>query len=263
MTSIDWQPTRLRVLLRTSSKSQVHKGDRIIQPPEECFLTCIHSLRQSLIVARERGYDFTLDVIDDHSDSAFLTELERILKGHKIHILQESGNDMSMQWAYNFAYDNFGDDLIYFVEADYLHREECIMECLRFFETAIGNLESNRVAIHPFDDPDNYKPRWLEPARIVRGPERHWRTNLHTTWTVMVPGRALREHWELFWGFAHYGQHPDIHENTTINHIWRNTYQLFTPIPTLAWHMQFEENQAPFAPWKATYEKFNKLRRNI
>lgn len=258
----------LHVIFRSCTTNQVHTGNRIVQPKADLALACMRSLVTSLYQARENGKieSFTLDVVDDHSDEVFLSQLKEIMTTGgkmpdymKIHNLALTGNDMSMQFCYNYAYDTFPkEDYVYFVEDDYLHRAECITECADFIELARKNLGHDRIALHPFDDPDNYKPNWIQPTYIVLGTARRWRTNHYTTWTCMVPVMALHTHWERFWGLAHYGQSPDIHEGVTINHVWRDPqgYNLFTPIPTLSWHMQFEENQSPFADWKPTYNRF-------
>jgi hypothetical protein len=89
---------------------------------------------------------------------------------------------------------------------------------------------------------------------VVCGPQRHWRTNTHTTNTCWVEIQTLRRNWELFellarYSSTPYGQEHHIFEASTINKIWREQVALFTPIPSLALHLQYEEHKDPYLDW--------------
>ena len=46
----------------------------------------------------------------------------------------------------------------------------------------------------------------------------------------------------------------NIHEGTTINHIWRNDAVLFTPIPSVALHMQYDKQKDPYLNWEELWK---------
>ena len=54
-----------------------------------------------------------------------------------------------------------------------------------------------------------------------------------------------------------WGEHNKIHEGTTINHIWRNDAKLFTPIPSLALHMGFDEQKDAYLDWKELWDSID------
>jgi len=93
----------------------------------------------------------------------------------------------------------------------------------------------------------------------VYGTKRHWRTNTHTTNTCWVETETLRRNWEFFERLARfsstpYGLQQHISEASTINRIWREQVSLFTPIPSLALHLQHEEHRDPYLDWKAWWD---------
>ena len=52
-----------------------------------------------------------------------------------------------------------------------------------------------------------------------------------------------------------FGDALNIHEGTTINKIWRENVYLFTPIPSVALHMQFKEQIDKFIDWKPLWNR--------
>jgi hypothetical protein len=152
-------------------------------------------------------------------------------------------------------------DLVYFVEDDYLHFPEAIKEMVSAYELFKYKL-NDEVAIHPFDDPDNYKPRWIIPTKIVYGHGRRWRTNQYTTFTFMCNPEIIRKNWSIFYTLAteygtEWGEAFNIHEGTTINKIWRESVCLFTPIPSVALHMQYKDQMDPYIDWKKLWDSIN------
>jgi hypothetical protein len=148
--------------------------------------------------------------------------------------------------------------LVYFVEDDYLHYPSAIEEMVDSYLTFKRNV-GMEVAIHPFDDPDNYKVKYIEECRIVFGKNRRWRTNRYTTFTFLCNPDIVRKHWSKFYTLAteyltEWGENNNIHEGTTINSIWRTDVMLFTPIPSLALHLQYEEQMDPYLNWKELWD---------
>jgi hypothetical protein len=149
-------------------------------------------------------------------------------------------------------------DLVYFVEDDYLHYPSAITEMVESYYTFKFNL-GKEVAIHPFDDPDNYKPEYIMPTRVVLGKDRRWRTNEYTTFTFLCNPEIVKKHWSKFYTLAteymtEWGENNNIHEGTTINSIWRDDVILFTPIPSVALHLQFEEQRDRYLDWETLWK---------
>jgi hypothetical protein len=123
------------------------------------------------------------------------------------------------------------------------------------------------ISIHPFDDPDNYLPIWIEPCRIVYGKHRHWRTNLHTTFTFLCNPELVRSKWHIFYTLASeyatlWGEMNHINESTMINKLWREEVTLFTPIPSVALHMAYETQRDPYLNWKELWNSMDEKETN-
>jgi hypothetical protein len=128
-----------------------------------------------------------------------------------------------------------------------------MLEAQALFKEKLGGRE---VALHPYDDPKNYWSAIFsqESCRVVYGGKRHWRSNTHTTNTCWIEVGTLNRNWERFERLARYSSTPygrahHIFEASTINEIWREQVSLFTPIPSLALHLQYEEHKDPYLDW--------------
>ena len=253
---------KLDIHLQTHSDISVHGAHRYVGAPKsEVMLRCT----QSLVTAINKAEgDLLLRVFDDHSSPETIAKLRRILATCKYPVefvaLEDGGYNASCLASFSRARDD-SRELIYFVEDDYLHTPSAIQEMLEahaLFKEKLGGCE---VALHPYDDPKNY---WgviyrEQQCRVVYGTKRHWRTNTHTTNTCWIEAETLRKNWKLFERLALYSSTPygyahNIHEDSTINSIWREQVTLFTPIPSLALHLQYEEHVDPYLSWKQWWE---------
>ncbi|OBI59752.1 hypothetical protein A5706_01315 [Mycobacterium sp. E796] len=252
----------LDIHLQTHSETSVHGAHRYVGAAKsEVMLRCTRSLVTSV---NQADANIILRVFDDHSSPEAVTALRRILATCKHSVefvaLEDTGYNASCLASFSRARDD-ARELIYFVEDDYLHTPSAIPEMLEaqaLFKEKLGGQE---VALHPYDDPKNY---WSvifsqENCRVVYGGKRHWRTNTHTTNTCWIEVGTLTRNWERFERLARYSSTPygrahHIFEASTINEIWREQVSLFTPIPSLALHLQYEEHKDPYLDWKKWWD---------
>ncbi len=254
---------QLDIILRTHSLGNLHAGRRFAtDSKEELIFKCTASLIRSANEAK--GHDIRITVVDDHSSESCIAGLKRILAtslhpASLVH-LEAKGHGASLLACYEYARD-FGRDILYFIEDDYLHFPNAISEMLEAYGDFKNNLGGREVGLLANDDPDAYRPAWLEPCRIVLGRHRHWRTNLFSTSSFMLSKAAFLRHWDVYMLHTHYGENyagfTDIQENVTVDKVWRGDVTLFTPIPALAFHMQFQENIAPFADWQTLWNSID------
>jgi hypothetical protein len=253
----------LDVILRTYTGPNVHKGNRFVPfGKEELMLGCIRSLVVTLADAADIA-DVRVTILDDHSEPASLEKICAVFRASdlswKLVPRTTSGNPDSFYDIYTYAREH-ARDLIYFVEDDYLHSvgavREMVEEYVRFKER-LG--KSVGVGLVPYEHPDLYLPEVMSLSRVVLGKKRHWRTIEYTTSTMLVSRELLLNEWYKFLGMSSYGKIPEVHEGNTINKIWRegNNF-MFSPMPTLAIHMQFSENIPPYVDWKEWWEKYSK-----
>lgn len=253
---------KLDIHLQSHSDISVHSAQRYVGAPKrEIMLRC----SQSLVTAINRAEgEITLRVFDDHSAADAIEPLHRILARctHAVEFvaLEDRGYNASCLASFSKARDD-ACELVYFVEDDYLHAPSAIQEMLEAHAEFKDRLGGQEVALHPYDDPKNYwSPIFSrEGCQVLYGARRHWRTNTHTTNTCWLEIETLRRNWELFELLARhsstpYGQANHIFEASTINRIWREQIKLFTPIPSLALHLQDEQHKDPYLDWTQWWE---------
>jgi hypothetical protein len=205
-----------------------------------------------------------LTILDDHSTDDWLTILDQIIipnSRHPVRVIRlpEPGFNASALAQFEFMASQ--DGLVYSIEDDYLHRADAIGELLEtygFFANKFAG-SGRPLALYPFDMPDNYIEPWLGPATVIHGPRRHWRTNVWSTNSMLIPGPVVRRHWPLFEVLAkeyrtEWGTANNIHEGTTIATMFRDHVTLLTPLPSIALHMQFEMQRDPYIDWKQWWD---------
>lgn len=249
---------KLDIHLQTHSDISVHGPHRYVGAPKsEIMLRCARSLVTSI---NQADGDIVLRVFDDHSSAETVSVLRRILSTCTYPVefvaLEDRGYNASCLASFSRARED-AREVVYFVEDDYLHTPSAIEEMLAAHALFKDKLGGREVALHPYDDPKNYWSMIFsrEDCRVVYGTKRHWRTNTHTTNTCWVEAGTLRRNWELFDRLGRYSSTPygvanHIFEASTINEIWREQVTLFTPIPSLALHLQYEEHKDPYLDWE-------------
>lgn len=255
---------KLDVIIRTHDRSNIHE-----HPTQQRYCgsdkkKVIEKCLKSLVNSLERVDDAKIFCLDDHSTPETLRMISDIFSQskhkHQIIRLKGKGHNNSALEFFSQAKKSKA-DLVYLVEDDYLHFPSAIEEMIENYVVFKSNL-GREVCFHPFDDPDNYRPEYIFPTRVVLGSKRHWRINTYTTFTIFCSPEIVRKHWDKFKLLAteymtEWGEKNNIHEGTTINEIWRTDVVLFTPIPSLALHMQFEEQKDKFINWKQLWDSID------
>jgi glycosyltransferase involved in cell wall biosynthesis len=257
---------KLDIILRTHDTSNIHEHPTQSRYCGETKQKIIEKCLKSLIGALNNcTEDVKIICLDDHSTKETKKIILDILNNSKVEYkfipLKEKGHNYSSLQFFSEAKKSKA-DLVYLIEDDYLHFPNTIQEMINDYKMFKTNLGDKEICIHPFDDPDNYKPQFIFPSRIVLGSKRHWRTNTYTTFSFMCSPEIIRKHWDKFYILAteymtEWGQKNNIHEGTTINEIWRNDVILFTPIPSIALHMQYEEQKNKYIDWKKLWDSIN------
>lgn len=255
---------KLDVVLRTHDGVNIHKDrDRYCGlSKHDLILKCVQSLINSLNnVPKELSDDIKIIVLDDHSSEELLNQLDyrfTYYSKHPFEIrnLPESGHHYSGEEQFRVCKDE-GRELVYSVEDDYLHSPSALTEMLMDYE--LFSLKAGRqVCIYPFDMPDEYQPPWLQPQWVLHGLARHWKTTHWTTFTFLTDKKVFEENWETFKLCASKYGIDGIHEGNTICDIWKYKVTVFSPIPSLALHMQFDTQLDPYIDWKFWMENYTK-----
>lgn len=249
----------LDIIYRSCSRkeSQVHGGtERIFNKPE-LTITCLKSIVNS---AKNLDIPYKIAIVDDHSDLKSIAQMSCLISDidHFFLSMEETGNGDSLKACFKYADDNCN-DLIYFVEDDYLHEPEALPLMVEAYYNFKSNLGGKEAAIFPLDCNDRYKPDWMEPCYLVPGKDRYWRTINHTTCTFLIHKNIFDRFRSNFSQLTLYGIDPNIHECNTINRIWTAIQGAvcFSPILSLAYHIQLESHLPLYTDWKKCLEKIN------
>lgn len=257
----------LEVVLRTCDRTNVHTDWRVRYcdlPKDKIVLGCTRSLVNSI---KEYGGEVHLVVMDDHSSESTIASLKSILQSSGISYdfipLDEYGYNYSAHQQWLRCRDSQC-DLIYSVEDDYLHAPTAIREMVESFYLFRDRLKRDEIVLYPFDEPSEYKP----PSRtdfVVHGSHRHWRTGIFTTNVMMTNPKLLKDHWSLFETLAlkYNGDYLNprtehYEESNTIWQIWGSNQAIrFNPIPSLALHLQFDQQRDPFIDWEQWWKEYS------
>lgn len=256
----------LDVVLRTCDIANVHDDWRVRYHGIEkgnLIVGCLRSLVNS--IKKVSGTKIHLTILDDHSTEQVLSKIREIsneLENSKVISLEEKGYNNSAYQQWILCRDSNA-DVVYSVEDDYIHCPTAIQEMLDSYQKFCDRLKRNDVVLFPFDEPSEYDP----PNRtdfIVHGSARHWRTGVFTTNVMMTRPQLFRDNWQLFETLAlkYNGdylnprtEHYD--EENTIWKIWKSNRAIrFNPIPSLALHMQFEQQRDPFIDWQKWWNDY-------
>ena len=242
------------ILLRTCDNVPCHSGgQRLVDVPRiELTLRSISSLLDSIREHTDNSHDVVdLIIVDDSSSRESLAQMFSLVDSRGMvatHVpVIGRGNGDSIKTHYEWARDN-SEDLIYFLEDDYMHDINMVREMIEFFKDCEGRPGMEELVLHPCDYPDRYH-RELYKSWILLGKYRHWRSILHTTSTSMIRIDTLIKHWDDYMIFTRYGKDPKVTEDNSINKIYR-TVPCFSPMPTLSTHLQYPATLSPYTDWK-------------
>ena len=141
-------------------------------------------------------------------------------------------------------------DLVYFVEDDYLHRQEAINEMILTYERISSQLKRELI-LCPTDYPYLYTK--IDSTNIFLGANKHWRKVEETLCTFLTSKIILQKHWNKFilmCNFEHYPFEQPLHD------IYKSEYCL-SPIPSLAIHLTNINSIFGLSPnmnWKKIWE---------
>ena len=144
-------------------------------------------------------------------------------------------------------------DLVYFVEDDYLHQLDSIYEMIFTYER-ISSQMNRELFICPTDYPYLYTK--ADTTNIFLGSSKHWRKVEETLCTFLTSKIILQKYWKKFISmcqFEHYPFEQPLHD------IYKCEYCL-SPIPSLALHFTNINSVFGLSPnvnWKKIWEENN------
>ena len=151
-------------------------------------------------------------IVDDNSSTENLNIIKKIIDGNNIEIInldyskykKEISEQKNKETFANLAslLQSFeigkktGEDLIYFIEDDYLHFEPMLEEMVASYERIASQINKD-IFMCPSDYPYLYMNN--EKTNVLIGNKRHWRTVDKTLCTFLTSKNLLDKYWDNFY----------------------------------------------------------------
>ena len=254
----------------TQSKQRIFEREKI-----EYSLRSINSIIRSSKFAKELmpNLNINLTVIDHNSGEQNLKKIQNLLDNsnlnHNLINLDLSEFDSRIKKT-NAKNENVTpnqlsnmsniykslelskklDDLIYFVEDDYIHELNSISEMILTYERIASQI-SNELILCPTDYPYLYTK--TENTNVFLGEKSHWRKINETLCTFLTSKQIVEKHWAKLISmceFEHYPFESPLHE------IYKEELCL-SPIPSIAIHctnINSIYGLSPNKDWKKFWE---------
>ena len=183
------------------------------QPKIEYSYRSIKSLINSIDYCQKKypKIDIKTIIIDDNSKNGNLDRIKKLINNKNVELIslnhdnykssikvqktkETFSNLASLMNSFEIGKDQ-GDDLIFFVEDDYLHFEPMLEEMISSYQRIASQLKKD-IFMCPSDYPYLYMNN--EKTNILIGNKRHWRTINKTLCTFMTSKSLLNKYWENF-----------------------------------------------------------------
>ena len=142
-------------------------------------------------------------------------------------------------------------DLVYFVEDDYLHQKDAISEMIFTYER-IASQTNRELILCPTDYPYLYTK--IDSTNIFLGSTKHWRVVGETLCTFLTSSNMLQKHWDKLISMCQFEHKPF---EQPLHDIYKLEYCL-SPIPSLALHCTNVNSIYGLSPtmnWKKIWEE--------
>ena len=261
----------LLIVLRMNTVVEIwdQKKKRLFEQPKvEYSIRSINSLIKAITVCRNKYPVIKIKtiIVDDQSKKDNLDKIKKLIQDQNIEIIpldhekyksiikkQEKTETFSNLASLLQSFEigkNQSDDLIFFIEDDYIHSETMLDEMITSYERIASQVKKD-IIMCPADYPYLYMNN--EKTNILIGSNRHWRTINKTLCTFMLSKNLLSKYWENF-----YKTCLDRHDpfEKYINEIYENEVCI-SPIISLSLHLTNINSSyglSPFLDYKKLWE---------
>ena len=264
----------LLIIFRTNSnieiwdqnKKRIFEEQKIVYTEKslKSLLKCIHETNTIL-----PSLDIKLIILDDNSSLDNLNKIKKIVEDGNIkyelfnHDLKKYKNLIKEQKTQE-TFSNLSslltcfdlgrkksEDLVFFVEDDYLHFNNMITEVVKTYERITSQLGKD-IFVCPSDYPYLYMNN--EKTNILIGNKRHWRTINKTLCTFLTSKNLLDANWLKF-------EKTCFNRNDPFEKYINEIYQkeiCVSPIKSLSLHLTNVNSSyglSPFIDYKELWEK--------
>ena len=207
------------LLFRTNSNVEIwdQNKKRLFELPKiEYTLRSLNSLLKSIIFCKKKYPDIKIKliIVEDNTDEINLNKIKKLTNNNEVisdyvtvdhqkyrKIINEQKNEQtysnlaSLLSCYEIAKKNT-DDLVFFVEDDYIHFEPMLEEMIASYERISSQIKKD-IFMCPTDYPYLYMNN--SKTNVLIGNKRHWRTVEETLCTFMTSKELLEKYWDNFY----------------------------------------------------------------
>ena len=260
------------IVIRVNTEIEVwdqNKRRLFEQPKIEYSIRSIKSLINSINYCQSKYLDLKIKtiILDDSSKIENLDKIKEIIKDVNGEIIsldtkkfeakikkqktqQTFSNLASLFQCFEIGKE-IGEDLIFFIEDDYLHFETMLEEMIATYERVSSQVGKD-IFMCPADYPFLYMNN--EKTNILIGNKRHWRTVSKTLCTFLTSKKLLNLYWENFTKNC-----EDRHDpfEKYINEIYKNEFCI-SPLKSLSVHLTNVNSSyglSPFINYKNLWDQ--------
>ena len=260
------------IIVRVNTEIEVwdqNKRRLFEQPKIEYSIRSIKSLINSINHCQKKYSDLKIKLIilDDSSNDENLGKIKEIIKDVNGEIIsldtkkfetkikkqktQETFSNLASLLKCFEIGKEIGEDLIFFVEDDYLHFETMLGEMIATYERVSSQVGKD-IFMCPADYPYLYMNN--EKTNILIGDKRHWRTISKTLCTFLTSKKLLDLYWQNFSKNC-----EDRHDpfEKYINEIYKNEFCI-SPLTSLSVHLTNVNSSyglSPFINYKDLWDQ--------
>ena len=206
------------VIFRTNTDIEIwdqNKKRLFEQPKIEYTLRALNSLIKSINFSKNKypHINFKIMIVDDKSKNENLDKIEKLINLSGLDIIitrlnHEKYRDVISKQKSESTFSNlasllqsfelgkeYGEDLIYFIEDDYLHFEPMMEEMIASYERIASQINKD-IFMCPSDYPYLYMNN--EKTSLLLGSKRHWRSINKTLCTFLAPISFVDKYWDNF-----------------------------------------------------------------
>ena len=262
------------IIFRTNTDVEIwdQNKKRLFEKPKiEYSLRALNSLIKSITFSKTKypNIKFKTIIVDDKSKEENLNKLKKLINVSGLDISinllnHDKYKDKIKQQKNNQTFSNLasllqsfelgkehGEDLVFFVEDDYLHFEPMMEEMIASYERIASQVNKD-IFMCPADYPYLYMNN--EKTNILIGNKRHWRTINQTLCTFMTTKSLIDKYWLNF-----YNNCLDRHDpfEKHLNEIYTKEFCI-SPLKSLSLHLTNINSSyglSPFINYKKLWDE--------
>ncbi|MDA9876864.1 glycosyltransferase family 2 protein [Candidatus Pelagibacter sp.] len=262
------------IIFRTNTDVEIwdQNKKRLFEEPKiEYSLRALKSLIRSVNFSKTKYPDikFKTIIVDDKSKDENLNKLKKLINGSGLDMsitplnhgkyidtIKQQKNDQtfsnlaSLLQSFELGKEH-SEDLVFFVEDDYLHFEPMMEEMIASYERIASQVNKD-IFMCPADYPYLYMNN--EKTNILIGNKRHWRTINQTLCTFMTTKSLLDKYWDNFYNTC-LDRHDPFEKH--LNEIYTKEFCI-SPLKSLSLHLTNVNSSyglSPFINYKKLWDE--------